>query len=234
MFSIMRRELASYFHSPIGYIFIAAFHFFAGIAFFTGNLMSQNADLGGVFSYLFTFVLFLVPVLTMRLFSEDRKNKTDQALLTAPITITGMVFGKFLAATVIFLAALSVTLVYGLVIAVFTPPNWASIFGNFASTLLLGVSLIAIGMFISSMTENQVIAAVGGFAVALLLMLIDMFGQVFTQPWVLTVINALSFFKRYSSFSLGIFEYSSVLFFISVCAVFIFLTVRVYEKRRWS
>lgn len=234
MFAIMRRELAAYFHSPIGYIFLTAFYFFSGIAFFTGNLMSQNADLGGVFGFMFNLVLFIIPVLTMRLLSEDRKNKTDQALLTAPITITGMVAGKFLAAALVFLLALSVTLVYGFVIAVFTPPNWASILGNFVSTLLLGLSLIAIGMFISSMTENQVVAAVGGFAVSLLLLLIDIFSSVFTDPLLLSIINAVSFNNRYGSFSLGIFEYSSVVFFLSICAVFLFLTVRVFEKRRWG
>ncbi|MDR0468689.1 MAG: ABC transporter permease subunit [Peptococcaceae bacterium] len=234
MFSIMRRELAAYFHSPIGYIFLAPFYFFSGIAFLTGNLLSQNANLGGVFSYLFNFVIFLVPVLTMRLLSEDRKNKTDQALLTAPITISGMVLGKFLAAALVFALALSVTLVYALVIALYTPPNWPGIIGNFTSTLLLGLSMISIGIFISSMTENQVIAAVGGFAVALLLILIDMFGQIFTEPWVIAFVNGISFYRRYGSFSSGIFEFSHVLFFISVCIIFLFLTVRVYEKRRWS
>ena len=234
MLSVMRRELASYFHSPVGYIFLAAFYFFAGLGFFTGNLMSQNADISGVYRYLFSFVLFLVPVLTMRLLSEDRKNKTDQALLTAPITITGMVIGKFLAATLIFLLAISVTLVYGLVVAVYAPPGWAAIAGNFVATALLGISLIAIGMFISSMTENQVVAAVGGFAAALFLLIVDMFSQIFTQPWILAVVSAISFYQRYTSFSMGIFEYANVLFFLSISAVFLFLTIRVFEKRRWS
>ena len=234
MFPIMRRELKAYFYSPIAYIFLAAFYFFAGIAFFTGNLMGQTADLSGVFSYLFTFVLFLIPVLTMRLLSEDRKNKTDQALLTAPITITGMVIGKFLAAAIVFLIAISVTLVYALVISLYAAPNWPGILGNLVSTMSLGLSVISIGMLISAMTENQVIAAVGGFSVALLLLLIDMFASVFTQPLVNAVIRALSFYNRYTSFLTGIFELSGLLFFLSVCVVFLFLTIRVYEKRRWG
>jgi ABC-2 type transport system permease protein len=94
--------------------------------------------------------------------------------------------------------------------------------------------MVSIGMFVSSMTENQVIAAVGGFATALFLLLVDMFASVFPQPWVVAVINAISYFNRYSSFSLGIFEFSNILFFLSVCVIFLFLTVRVYEKRRWG
>jgi len=234
MYSIMEREFDAYFHSPIGYIFLTAFYFFSGLVFFTGNLMSQNANLGGVFGWLFTLVLFIVPVLTMRLLSEDRKNKTDQALLTAPIRISEIVLGKFLAATLVFVMALTVTLVYALVIALFTTPNWTAIIGNYVSTLLLGMSLISIGMFISSMTENQVIAAVGGFGVSLLLLLIDMFRSIITDPLLRAIVTSISFNDRYSSFSLGIFEYANVVFFLSVCAVFLFLTVRVLEKRRWG
>jgi len=234
MFTVMRRELATYFHSPIGYIFLAAFYLFAGIAFFTGNLMMQSANLSGVFSYLFSYVLFLVPVLTMRLLSEDRRNKTDQALLTAPITITGMVIGKFLAASLVFLLALSVSLIYALVIAMYTQPNWAAIAGNFIATLLLGLSMISIGMFISAMTESQVIAAVGGFATALLLIIVDTFADVFTQPLAKAVIIGISFYDRYNSFLMGICELENIVFFLSVCTVFLFLTIRVFEKRRWG
>ena len=233
-FAISRRELAAYFHSPIGYVFLTAFYFFAGLGFFSGNLFPQRSNMGDLFRYLFNFVLFLIPVLTMRLFSEDRKNKTDQALLTAPVTIAGIVMEKFLAATLVYLMALSITLIYALTVALYTTPNWASIFGNFFATFLLGEAMIAIGMFISAITENQVIAAVGGFATALFLMLIDLFNSVFSKTWVHTVINAISFHSRYESFSLGIFEFSSIFFFLAICLEFILLTVLVFEKRRWG
>ena len=234
MFPIIRKELAAYFYSPIGYIFLAAFYFFSGIGFLLNNLLEQSANLGGVFNYLFNFILFLVPILTMRLMSEDIKNKIDQALLTMPITITQMVLGKFLAATLVYFLALSVTLAYALVISVFTTPNWASVWGNYISTFLLGETMIAIGMFISSMTENQVVAAVGGFAIALLLTLIDLLAAVFTQPLVRTIANAISFYHRYEGFSQGIFKFSCVFFFFSICSLFLFFTVLVFDKRRWG
>jgi ABC-2 type transport system permease protein len=230
----MRRELQSYLSSPIGYVFLAVFYVFAGFYFFAGTLLGNTTDITVVFGNLFTIVLFIVPILTMRLFSEDLKHKTDQALLTAPINLTSLVLGKFFAAVLMFLLALSVTLVFAIIVAVFAAPNWALIWGNFAALLLLGMSLISVGMFISSMTENQVVAAVGAFGVALALLLFDTLGSMFSNPVIVEIIAGLSFMNRYSGFTSGIFEFSGVIFFLSVSAVFIFLTVRVQEKRRWS
>lgn len=234
MTAIIRRELLSYFSSPIGYIFLSVFYIFSGFYFFATCLMRNSTDLSQVFSSMFTIVLFLIPILTMRLLSEDKKHKTDQALLTAPVSLTGLVLGKFLAAVVVFLLSLSVTLVYALVISVFAPPNWALIFGNFAALLLLGMAFISIGLFISSLTENQVIAAVGGFAAALTLLIVDSLGNIISNPVLRKIITGISFFGRYGDFTVGKFDLSNTVFFLSVCAIFVFLTVRVLEKRRWS
>ena len=233
MIAIMRKELGAYFRSPVGFVFLAVFYFFSGYFFFAGNLFAMNANLGGVFGGLYTLLLFLIPILTMRLLSEERKNKTEQALLTAPVSLTGMVLGKYLAAVAVFLLGLAVTLVYALVIAYFTPPNWGLVLGNLVATLLLGMSLISIGLFISSLTENQVIAAVGGFGVGLFFLMVGALRAVFTGP-LGALVEAVSFYERYFSFALGIFRFADVFFFLSVSAGFLFLTVRVFEKRRWS
>ncbi|MCL2056804.1 MAG: ABC transporter [Oscillospiraceae bacterium] len=234
MAAIIRRELGAYFSSPIGYIFLAVFYVFSGFYFFANVLMMQSTDISLVFSNLLVIVMFLIPILTMRLFSEDIKHKTDQALLTAPISLTSLVLGKFFAAVLVFVLGMSITIVYGVVVAVFAAPNWALIWGNFAALLLLGMSLISIGMFISSMTENQVIAAVGAFAVALALLLVEGLSGAFTSPALMKFFAGISFMRRYAGFSSGIFEFSAAIFFLSVCAVFIFLTVRTQEKRRWA
>jgi ABC-2 type transport system permease protein len=234
MTAIIRRELLAYFSSPIGYVFLSVFYVFSGFYFFAGTLLGNTTDLSVVFGSLFTIVLFIVPILTMRLFSEDLKHKTDQALLTAPINLTSLVLGKFFAAVLVFLMALAITLVYSIVVAVFATPNWAMIWGSFVALLLLGMSLISIGMFISSMTENQVVAAIGAFGVALALILFDSLGAIFTNPILVKIFDGLSFMKRYSGFTSGMFEFSGAVFFASVSAIFIFLTVRVQEKRRWS
>lgn len=234
MTAILRRELSSYFASPIGYIYLSVFYIFAGFYFFAASLMQNSTDISPVFNSMFTIVLFLIPILTMRLLSEDKKYRTDQALLTAPISLTGLVLGKFLAAVMVFLLGLAVTLVYAVIVAVFAPPNWALIFGNFTALLLLGMALISIGMFISALTENQVIAATGGFAAGLTLIIIDSMGSIITNPVLQKFIKGISFFTRYSNFTVGIYDFSNVVFFLSVCVIFVFLTVRVLEKRRWS
>ena len=234
MFAIFRRELRSYFTSPIAYIYIAVFYALASFYFFGTALLSNSTNLSYVFSYLFTISMFLIPILTMRLLSEDKKYKTDQALLTAPISLLSLVLGKYLAALFVYFIGIAITLVFGVIIAAFTPPDWAVIFGHFIGLLLLGAALIAIGTFIASLTENQVIAAVGGFAVGFALMLVEALTSVVQSPLLQSIISGISFTSRYQSFTVGVLNFADVIFFLSVCVVFIFFTVRVFEKRRWS
>ncbi|MFV0401170.1 MAG: ABC transporter permease subunit [Oscillospiraceae bacterium] len=234
MGSILRREWNAYFSSPIGYIYLAVYYFFSGLFFFMFTLSYNTNDITSVFSNMFTIVLFLIPILTMRLFSEDKKYRTDQALLTAPVSLTGLVMGKYLAAVAVFATGLSITILFGLIVNFFVAPNWGMIWGNFIAMLLLGMAVIAIGMLISSLTESQVIAATGGFAAGMILMLVDVIAQGVQNPFLSKILQALSFSQHYYSFQDGIFRLADVLFFLGACAVFIFLTVRSLEKRRWS
>ena len=234
MIAILRREFTAYFFSPIGYIYLSVYFFFSGLYFVTLTILPQRADITPVFSNMFIIILFLIPILTMRLLSEDKKNRTDQALLTAPIPLLSLVFGKFLAAATVYTLGLSVTILYGIIIHIFNPPNWGIILGNFTAMLLLGFALISIGMLISALTENQVIAAAGGFAVGFLLLLIDMLGSFTDNPLVERLIFEMSFSRHYSPFPGGVFNFSGIFFFLTITAVFIFLTVRLLEKRRWS
>jgi ABC-2 type transport system permease protein len=234
MTAILRRELSAYFSSPIGYIYLFVFYVFAGIYFTLGCLLNNYANVAVVYSNMMMIVMFLIPVLTMRLLSEDKKNKTDQDLLTAPVSLSGLVMGKFLSAFFVYLLGLAITLVYTVIVAVWTPPNWPNIFANFAALALLGAALISIGMFISSLTENQVIAAVGGFGAALGLMLLNAVTGAVTNPFLSSILAGISFFTRYSDFTRGIFNFSNILYFVSVCFLFVFFTIRVLEKRRWA
>lgn len=235
MMAILKRELSSYFTSPIGYVFLAVFYFFSGL-FFYSVLYSNTTNITYVFSGLFTVLLFIVPLLTMRLLSEEKKQKTDQLLLTAPVSLTGLVMGKFLAALCMYAIALSVTVVYALILAGFASPEWMVVIGNIFGALLLGAALISIGLFISSMTENQMIAAVGSFAVMMFILMMDSFATMLPAAFsfVGTLLQSLSFMTRYTELTTGILNIGTVLFFVSVAVVFNFLTVRVLEKRRWS
>lgn len=234
MLAILKREMRNYFTSPIGYVYLAVFYFFAGFYFFSSTVLPNTTDLSNVFSSLFIIALFVLPILTMRLMSEDLKNKTDQALLTAPVSLFSLVMGKYLAALAMFVIGISVTLAYALVIALFTPPDWAMLAGHFIGLLLLGSALAAIGMFISSLTENQVVAAAGAFAASLGLMLVDGLSSLTQNDLLKKVMDGLSFNSHYTSFTQGMLSFKDVVFFLSICAVFSFLTVRVFEKRRWN
>jgi ABC-2 type transport system permease protein len=234
MTAIMKRELAAYFYSPIGYIYLGVIYFLSGYFLVTGVLINNSALLTPVFTVLINIVMVLTPLLTMRLMSEDRRRRTDQALLTAPVTLTGIVLGKFFAAVLVYCAGVSITLVFALVLNAFARINWAIIWGNYIGLLLLGFSFISVGQFISSLTENQTIAAIGGYAAMLGLFLLDAIPSLVPIPAVVSVINGISFIRRYTPITYGILGLGDLFFFISVSGIFLFLTTRVLEKRRWS
>lgn len=234
MGAIYRRELTAYFTSATAYVFLGVFTLFAGL-FFTMTCISYNTtDLSGIFSNMFVILLFLLPILTMRLLSEEKKQKTDQCLLTSPVSLSGIVLGKYLAALTVYAMAHAIFLIYGLVLAVFSPVPWLSVMGNLAGMLLLGAAFLAVGLFVSSLTESQVIAAIGGFVAMMILYLMDFFATSIPVEFISKALQSLSFSTRYSEFTTGIFNISSVLFFISVAVVFNFFTIRILEKRRWS
>lgn len=234
MTAIYQREMRSYLTSAVGYVFLAVFYAIAGYYFFATSLVSNSTDLSYVFSNLFSIVIFLVPMLTMRLFSEERRQKTEQALFTAPVSFTGVVMGKFLACLTMYLLGMGVTLLYFLVMCAFQIPDVAVFCGNFLGLFLLGAALCAIGIFISSLTESQVIAAVGSLAIGLFLLFANSFTPVVSSEWINTVMDGISFYQHYLDFTRGLLNLSDLTFFISVTALFLFLTVRHLERRRIS
>ncbi len=237
MNAIFRRELRAFFTNPIGYVVLAVLFAISGFFFFLYNLVGGSADLSYVYNSLFTVVLLSLPFLTMRLFSEEKRQKTDQALLTAPTGLTGIVLGKFFATLVLYIIGLSMTLVFAVVIASqpSTTVDWLMIVGNFLGLMLVGGLIIAIGVFISCLTESQIVAAVGTLAISLLLMCIDLLGAQFTSiPWLATATGFLSITSRFGDFTAGLIYYDNVIFFLSLQALFLFLTVRVLDSKRWN
>ena len=234
MGAIYRRELSSFFTSPIAYVFLAVFNIFAGIFFTSSCLSYATTDMAGVYGNMFLMLLFLFPILTMRLFSEEKKNKTDQCLLTSPVGLTSIVVGKYLAAVTVFAVSLITFIIYAVILAAFSPVSWAILIGSILGTFFTGVAFIAVGVFVSSLTENQIVAAIGGFVLMTLMYLVDLLAQSVTNTNLQNFIMKFSFYSKYSEFSTGIFNISSILFFISTAVIFNFLTIRVLEKRRWG
>ena len=236
MTAVFKREFKAVFTSPVGYAVMAVLFCFAGLFFGVYNLSGGMADLTGVFSGLFSIVLLLVlPILTMRLFSDDKRQKTDQALLTAPTSLTGIVMGKFLSAVLMFAISLSITIVFAVIVAMQVTPDWMVIIGNFVGLMLLGGMIISIGILISSLTESQFVAALGTFVVSFMLMMLDNVKAIFSSvSWIGTVVDFLSVYQRYTNFTIGVIHYDDIVFFLSIQALFIFLTVRVLDRKRWS
>lgn len=235
MGAIFKKEIYSYFTSGIAYVVLGITAFFAGIFFMYGSLYSDTTDMTGVFSSMFMVIVLVAPILTMKLFSEEKRQKTEQALLTAPVKLYDIVMGKFLSAVVVYAVSLCVFFLEAIVLSVFAAVAWSTFISNFIGIFLLGCAFIAIGLFISSVTESQVVAAVIGIASGILISLIDALAStVDSVPFLSNILSAASFTVPYQDFTAGIVSLSNVMFFLSVCTIFLFLTGRMLEKKRWS
>jgi len=190
MLAIFKRELQSYFFTPIGYIYMGLFLLLSGIFYSFGNIFSRSSQFANFLGSILLIFLFAVPILTMRLFSEEMKQKTDQLLLTSPISITGIVLGKFLAALAVYCGAMLVTVSYAVVIAVLGDlQTWETV-GSYIGFIFLGASYISLGVFISSVTENQLTAALISFFTLMLIWLIDPISQIIPTDTKTGVISA--------------------------------------------
>lgn len=235
MSAIYKRELKSYFTSPIGYVFLTVYMAFSGILFYALNIYQGTANFVYYFSSISSFPLIIfISILTMKLLTEERKNKTDQLLLTSPVSLTGIVVGKFFAAFTVFALSVSVVIIYIVFMAFYAELDLLAILGNILGLMLLGGLFISIGLFASSLTENQIIAAILSFFIMLALNLIDIVSTAFPVQAVSDVINYISIYNRYNEFALGILNFANIIFFLSIISLFLFLTVRVIEKRRWN
>lgn len=234
MGAIFRRELGAFFASSIAYVFLGVFYLLSGILFYINTLASGTSDMAGYLALLFLAIIMLVPVLTMKSFSEEKKQKTDQGLLTAPISLGAMVLGKYFAVFVMYLFGISIIFVHAVILSFFGTVDWTLVTSNYVALVLMGAACIAIGMLVSALTENQVVAAVGGIFSLLFIFMLDFVAGFINVEFIADILTSLSFYNKYYEFTCGIFNLSSVLFYVSVAVVFNFLTVRIFEKRRWS
>jgi ABC-2 type transport system permease protein len=254
--AIYRREMSSYFVSPIAYIVVGFFLLIAGFFFY--NLLSfyiersfmaqmqaqrmgapPEMDVPGMvlrnfFGVVSTVVLFMIPMLTMGIYAEERRRGTMELLMTSPVTELDIVIGKFLAALSLFVLMLAPTLIFQLIMGFFSDPSlpWKVVFAGYLGIFLLGAVLIALGCFISALTESQIIAAVATFAVFLLLWVLD-FGFRSSTSTISEIFQYLSITKHLDDFSRGVIDTSSIVFYVTTCALGIFLTLRTIDSMRW-
>ncbi len=234
MIAICWREFKAYFALPTGYICLGFALFISALFFVNINIASGITDMSGYFGNVSIIFLFLVPLLTMRLFSEDRRNKTDQLLLTAPISVVRIVLGKFLAALMLFGLYVVITLIYPIILSVYGTPVAGTIFTLYLGFFLLGASLISVGILITALTESQVTAAIVTFAILLIVWFAEWVMQVVGNEYVSAVVQWLNVLSRFNDYVNGIFNVYSVVYYLSFIAFFLFLTMQQIEKRRWA
>lgn len=235
MLAIFKRELKAYFTGVIGYVFLVIYLAVAGILFSFTTMFSMSADVSSYFTFMLIFSAIVLPLLTMKSFSEERKTKTEQLLLTAPVSLVSMVIGKFLASYLVYAAATLLTSLYFLFLIPYAVLQFMTLIGNVVALLLVGMVFISIGLFVSSLTENQLASAIGTIAIILAFLGIGIVGALIPDNyWIRFVFDALSIFTRFNTFVNGYFDLASLLYYLTVGGVFLWLTVRIYDRRRYN
>ncbi len=245
MWAVCKKEIQNYFYSPVGYVFIAIFMVISAILFFNVNLTantygtgySGKADYSTALQNMTIYLSFITPVLTMRIFAEERRNKTDQLYLTSPLSISSVVLGKYFAALFVLLIAMLLNLIFPLVIVIYTSSgalSFSMLMVQYIGFFLIGATFMAIGVFVSAMTESQVVAAVVSFAVAFFIWLGNNTLTNLGSDFLNMVASSLNMLARYQNFADGIVGFSPFVYYISLSGLFLFLTVRAIERRRWT
>ena len=188
----------------------------------------------GMFQSMFLICIILIPILTMRLFSEEKKQKTEQGLLTAPVSLGEIVCGKYFAALTLYTIGLAMPFLYALILSKFGQVEWGMVFANFLALFLLGAAFIAVGLMVSALTENQIAAAVMSFVALMALYMLDVVNSYVSNETISKVFDSLSFYRKYYAITCGLFNVSTIIFYVSVAVIFNYFTVRIFERRRWS
>lgn len=243
MLAVYKREMRSYFTSWIGYIFLIIAVVVSSFIFCLSTFLlgSGTADTSSFFSIIIYLMIIFLPILTMRSFSEERKQKTEVLLLTSPASSIGIVLGKYFSALTMFFIYIVFSLINLIPLCAFATydtitetinVNGGMIFGSYIALFLVGAAFIAIGIFVSSITENQFATLVLTIAVLLSFMLLSSINNLVKNEAIRRILSCFSIYSRFTSFTYGIFDYTALLYYVMLTGLFIFLTARVYKARR--
>lgn len=224
-FIIMSRELKAYFSSPIAYIVTGLFVAACAFLFVNTFFLANRADLRNFFSQLPVLFSFFIPALTMRMFAEEKRSTSLETLLTLPVTVSQIVLGKYLASLISSAILLLPSLFYVITCIVFGIPDAGPMIGGYLGSLFLAASFSAIGLYASSITKNQIIAFFAGFAVCILLTLFN-YLALFMPAFLVRPVTYLSALNHFQSISRGIIDTRDIVYFVSLSAVFVVMTVR--------
>ena len=232
MTAIWRRELQSYFTTPVGYVFMGVFLLLASVMFWVNILTPRSSDLLTFIGQLSYLWMMVTPVLTMRLLAEEKQKRTDQLLLTSPVPLGGIVAGKYLAAVTLMLLTVVLTGLYVLVVAVYGTVYPGELLTGYLGFILQGCAFIAVDLFISGLCVSQVTAALFAFGVNLLLWMADVLVG-YVPAWLDGVLTFISLYSRNEPFLMGQLSFASIGFDLTVAAAFLALTIHVLDSRRY-
>ena len=230
------RELSAYFLSPIAYAVAAVFLFASGLAFGLGTFANgAESSLRSLFEFWMVMILvFELPMLTMRLLAEEFRSGTIETLLTAPISETEIVLGKFLGAMAFFVALLATLLLYPILISLYGPLDAWLLVCNYLGLLLLGAMFISVGLFFSACTKHQIIAVLFSFSLLALMTFASRGLATQVEGWPRALLQQLSVQTHFFDFVRGMVDLNHVVFFVTTTGLFLFLAVKRLEMRRWQ
>ncbi len=233
MKAIFNREFNSYFTSLLGYVLLTIFVLLTGAMFCLVNIFQyQTANMTYFFASINNIAVFFLPLLTMRLFSEDKKLKTDQLLMTAPVSVGDIVLGKFFAALGVFLIGTLITVIYPITLAFYGELPLAETISCYIGFILLCSVILAIGSFMSSLTDSQIVAAVTTYGVIIFILLLGTAASYIPNETISSALLWLSPIQRFSDFTLGMLNFEPVIYYLSLTGLLLFLTMMVFERRR--
>lgn len=225
--------MQSYFYTPVGYVFMGVFLALASVMFFLSILRPRSSDLPVFLGQLGYLWMLLTPVLTMRLLAEERQKRTDQLLLTSPVSLPGIVLGKYLAAVTVMLLTVALTGFFVLIVAIYGRVYPSEMAVAYLGFILQGGAFIAIDLFLSACSGNQVTAAVAAFGANLALWMLDMLGSAVNWPSLADALDFFSLYARQEPFLMGQFSWASVVFDLSMAAAFLMMTIHALDSRRY-
>ena len=234
MLTIAKRELTSYFYSPIAYVVLGLFVFLSGLFFIlTTFAPNQPAEMRQIFFWMVWILIAIVPAISMRLVSEEFNSNTIETLMTTPVSDADVIIGKWVGATVFFAVTLIPTLIIPTILEAFGAPDYGPIFTGYLGLLFVGGLYMAIGAFASVMTKNQIIAFLISVFVILMFTVVTYFVPRFLPANIAQIVMYLNINEQYDDFAKGLIDTSNIVFFLSGIALFLVLAIKVLESRKW-
>jgi ABC-2 type transport system permease protein len=234
LWHITWREVRSYFVSPVAYVVSALFLVAMGYLFSLILINSRDASMRGVFSNMVFILMLLAPAITMKLLAEENRMGTLELLLTAPVQDWQVVVGKYLSSVILFaVMLLGPTLYYAVILQVFGPPDWGPIFTGYLGILMLGASFLAVGIFTSSLSQNQVIAYFAGMVILILMWILDAATGIVGSGPIADILSYLAITRHYDDFFRGVLDTVDIVYSLGIISVALFLATQVLQTRRW-